>query len=88
VIRRRINDLLNGRSRYWLAQESGVSQGNLKRLARQETTGIDFDTLEKICRALGCKIGDLLVIVDDEETGKLVAEKQMARKAAGKKKRR
>ena len=85
VIRRCLDELLRDqrRSRYWLAQESGVSEGNLRRLARQETTSIEFETLERICRALGCGTGDLLVIEDDKK----VANRTI-RKRTGKKPRR
>ncbi len=69
-MQRRLDDVLaeKGKSRYWLAKETGISEQNLRRLAKQETTGIDFDTLEKICEKLGCQPGDLLVYVSGEKS--------------------
>lgn len=64
MLRTCLDDLLGTRSRYWLARQTGISEGNLRRLGRGETTSIKFENLEKICRALGCKPGDMLVLVD------------------------
>lgn len=82
MIRRCLDELLRDqrRSRYWLAQESGVSEGNLRRLARQETISIEFETLERICRALGCGTGDLLVIEDDKKVAKRTIRKRTGKK--------
>ena len=49
-----------GRSFYWLAKETGVSHTTLWRLKKARARGINFETLEKICRALGCQPGDVI----------------------------
>lgn len=71
VLQRRLDDVLKekGRSRYWLAKRTGISEQNLGRLARCETTGIEFETLEKICTELNCQPGDLLVLVRNNQSG-------------------
>ncbi len=56
-----------GKSRYWLARETGISEGNLRRIAKHETTSIEYDTLNRICRALKCQPGDLLAYLEDTE---------------------
>jgi putative transcriptional regulator len=83
MIKRCLDELLRERSRYWLAHETGISEGNLGKLARQETSGIEFETLEKICRVLNCGPGDLLVLADDK---KIVRKRYQ--KAAGKRSRK
>jgi putative transcriptional regulator len=51
-----------GRSFYWLAKETGVSHTTLWRLKKDKAQGITFNTLESICRALGCHPGDVLKV--------------------------
>lgn len=48
-----------------LAKETGLHRNGLTRLYNEETDGIKFDTLEKVCKALNCDISDLIEIVDN-----------------------
>jgi putative transcriptional regulator len=50
-----------------LAKMTGLHRNGLTKLYNEETDGIKFDTLEKICRALKCEISDLLEIVEDKK---------------------
>jgi putative transcriptional regulator len=54
------------RSFYWLAKETGISHTTLWRLKKGKAVGINFDTLEKICRALRCQPGDVLSMKNDK----------------------
>jgi putative transcriptional regulator len=54
------------RSFYWLAKETGVSHTTLWRLKKGKAVGINFETLEKICRALRCQPGDVLSLTNDK----------------------
>ena len=54
------------RSFYWLAKETGVSHTTLWRLKKRKAVGINFETLEKICRALRCQPGDILFFTNDK----------------------
>lgn len=54
------------RSFYWLAKETGVSHTTLWRLKKGKAVGINFETLEKICRALRCQPGDILFLTNDK----------------------
>ena len=54
------------RSFYWLAKETGVSHTTLWRLKKGKAAGINFETLEKICRALRCHPGDVLFISNEK----------------------
>ena len=53
-----------GKSLYWLAQKTGISYPTLHKINKNETDGIKFNILEAICKALGCRIEDLLEIQD------------------------
>ncbi|WP_342530814.1 helix-turn-helix domain-containing protein [Lysinibacillus fusiformis] len=50
-----------------LAKETGLHRNGLSRLYNEDTDGIKFDTLEKVCKALNCDISDLIEIVDEEK---------------------
>jgi putative transcriptional regulator len=55
------------RTFYWLAKETGISHTTLWRLKKDKALGINFETLEKICQALSCKPGDVLMRVEDKK---------------------
>jgi putative transcriptional regulator len=65
------------RTFYWLAKETGVSHTTLWRLKKGKAVGINFETLEKICRALKCQPGDVLLLTKD----KIPAQRQSSKKA-------
>jgi putative transcriptional regulator len=58
------------RSFYWLAKETGVSHTTLWRLKKGKAVGINFETLEKICRALRCQPGDILFLTNDKTSAR------------------
>jgi len=58
------------RTFYWLAKETGVSHTTLWRLKKGKAVGINFETLEKICRALRCQPGDILFLIKDKVSPK------------------
>jgi putative transcriptional regulator len=64
MIEIRLDELLKnqGRTFYWLAKETGISHTTLWRLKKGKALGINFDTLRKLCQALGCRPGDVLSI--------------------------
>ena len=72
VIKVRLDELLEKRqkSRYWLAKATSLTQGAIAKLAKNQTTGIDFTTLNAICQALGCQPGDVLTATRDRSKGK------------------
>ena len=70
MIEVRLKELLEtrGRSRYWLANETGVEYNTLARIERAGLSNrIELRVLDEICRALECQPGDLLVWVDDSK---------------------
>jgi putative transcriptional regulator len=68
VIKRLLDEALaaKGKTRYWLARRTGISEQNLGKIARGETTSVEFDTLGIICEKLECQPGDLLRYVREK----------------------
>jgi putative transcriptional regulator len=70
VIEVRLKQILEkqGRTRYWLAKESGINYDTLTRIENAEDSNrIELRVLDQICRALVCQPGDLLVRVPDRK---------------------
>jgi len=61
MIRIELEKLLNGRSLYWLSQQTGIRWGTIAAIAKGTIRRIDLESLDAICDALGCQPGDLLV---------------------------
>ena len=57
-----------GRTFYWLAKETGISHTTLWRLKKGKALGINFETMEKICRGLNCQPGDVLRLATEKKT--------------------
>lgn len=56
-----------GKTAYWLSKQTGISQNSIGKIIKNETTGINFDTLYKICIALNCDISDILEVVEKDK---------------------
>lgn len=50
------------KSKYWLSKETSISQGNINKMCRNETTAIKFDVLLRILLALECEPNDIFRI--------------------------
>jgi putative transcriptional regulator len=72
TVRLRIDDLLKerGRSAYWLANEIGMTHGGFYKILHGKFKALNMDVLGRICDALQCQPGDLLVLVEDRPQGK------------------
>ncbi len=51
---------------YWLGKKTGIAQNNIHKICNGETSTIRFDTLEKICKTLGCTPNDILTSDDPQ----------------------
>lgn len=62
-----IDELLNdqNKTRYWLANETGVTYSNISNLCNNKTNSIKFSILESVCKALNCSPGDILKLEDE-----------------------
>lgn len=58
--------LKKGISSKELAAKVGITQANLSILKTGKAKGIRFSTLEKICKELDCKPGDIIDYESDE----------------------
>jgi putative transcriptional regulator len=50
-----------------LEKETGITRKTLTKLYDGEGKGIDYDTLDKLCRHFKCNVGDLLDYVEGGE---------------------
>jgi len=49
-----------------LARVSGISRETIRKLYYGKTTAVEMETLNRLCKALECQPGDLMVYVPDE----------------------
>ena len=64
MIKIELEKLLEGRSLYWLSQQTGVRWATLAAMAEGKAQRLDLDALDRICDVLECQPGDLLVKVE------------------------
>ncbi|HKX26504.1 MAG TPA: helix-turn-helix transcriptional regulator [Blastocatellia bacterium] len=66
----KLNETLEkkGRTLYWLSQNSGIPYVTLWNLSKKESqSSINLPVLSRICSALDCLPGEILVYAADEE---------------------
>lgn len=63
MIKIELEKLLEGRTLYWLSQQTGIRWATLAAMNNGKTQRLNLEDLELICDALGCNPGDLLVKV-------------------------
>lgn len=59
-----------GLTQYALASAIGMQVNAVQKIEYQQNKSIPYATLEKLCKALDCAPGDLLVIADNQEVSK------------------
>lgn len=50
-----------------VSRMTDLHRNGITKLYNEETDGIKFETLEKLCLALNCEIGELLEIIKEED---------------------
>ncbi len=50
-----------------LKRRTNLSYVTLQNLYHEKTTGVTFNTIDKICKSLECNTGDLLEYVEETE---------------------
>jgi putative transcriptional regulator len=60
----RIDELLKerGRTAYWLANEVGMTHGGFYKVLHGKIKALNLELLAKLCDALECQPGDLLIL--------------------------
>ena len=61
MIKIELEKLLDGKSLYWLSQQTGIRWGTIAAIAKGTIRRIDLESLDALCDALECTPGDLLV---------------------------
>lgn len=69
-----------GKKAYWLAKQTSLSYATVDGLVKGKKQGIEFSTLDVLCRVLECQPGDLIVFEEDTEVKVSVFEKSKERK--------
>jgi putative transcriptional regulator len=67
-----IDELLekHGKTAYWLAVETGIAHSVMHKLRYGKLESIRLDYIDRICQALECQPGDLIVrMTDGKKTG-------------------
>jgi putative transcriptional regulator len=59
-----LEKLLEGRSLYWLSQQTGIRWATLASMQNGAAQRLNLEDIDLICDALGCVPGDLLVKVE------------------------
>ena len=55
----------NGKTKYWLYKQLGMSYQNFTKMINQETRSIRYENIEAICLLLNCTPNDLFTITDE-----------------------
>lgn len=67
MIKLRVLDLLkeNGKTKYWLYMQLGMSYQNFNKMVNNETKSIRYENIEIMCRLFNCRPNDLFEITDN-----------------------
>ena len=68
MVKLRIKEILaeQKHTKYWLYKRMDLSYQNLSKIMNNETSGIQFKTLDALCRISNCSVGDLFIQTIDE----------------------
>lgn len=58
-----------GKTKYWLYKQLGMSYQNFNRMVNNETKSIRYEMIETLCQVLECTPDDLFVIDFDTPEG-------------------
>ena len=59
-----------GKTRYWLAKQTGMSHQNVTKIIKNENRAVYLETIEIFCQVLECTPNDLFEINFDVPEGK------------------
>jgi putative transcriptional regulator len=66
MIRFQLSKLLEkrGQTTYWLWKQTGIRYATIWQMGKGEVNRLNMDALDRVCEALECQPGDLLVRVE------------------------
>ena len=67
MIKLRVKELLdeNGKTKYWLYKQLGMSYQNFSRMINNETKSIRYENIETLCLLFNCEPNDLFEITEE-----------------------
>ncbi|MGN1130312.1 MAG: helix-turn-helix domain-containing protein [Ruminococcus sp.] len=67
MIKLNVLDLLekNGKTKYWLYKQLGMSYQNFNNMINNKTKSIKYDNIETMCYLFNCTPNDLFTITDE-----------------------
>ena len=67
MLKLRVLDLLKeqGKTKYWLYKQLGMSYQNFSKMVNNQTKSIRYENIETMCLLLNCTPNDLLVITEE-----------------------
>ncbi|WP_339363722.1 helix-turn-helix domain-containing protein [Aliterella atlantica] len=69
-----------GLSQNKLAQLVDMTLQNIQKIEYGKTKGLQYDALNKLCKALNCQPGDLLIYEPDDETQEQITNQEVLKK--------
>lgn len=68
----RLSEILEerGQTLYWLWKQTGVRYATVWQMGQGTVVRLNMDTLDRVCEALECQPGDLLVRAEGRKTRK------------------
>ena len=72
MVRLRLNELLEerGQTLYWLWKQTGIRYATVWQMGKGEVSRLNLDALDRVCAALECQPGDLLIRVENRKARK------------------
>lgn len=72
MIKFQLSEILEERQRtlYWLWKQTGIRYATVWQMGQAEVVRLNIDTLDRICEALECQPGDLLIRVEGRKKRK------------------
>ncbi len=66
MIKFRLNEMLKEREQtlYWLWKQTGIRYATIWQMGKGDVSRLNLDALDRICAALECQPGELLVRVE------------------------
>jgi len=72
MIKLQLDEMLEqrGKTLYWLWKQTGVRYATVWQMGKGEVVRLNLDALNRVCEALECQPGDLLVRIESRKTRK------------------
>lgn len=75
----KINKIIEEQNKtmYWLSKQTGIATHQIAKICKGQTSRIEFDTLEKMCKVLNCSINDLFESDDPQMAQLLISHENL-----------